>query len=128
MKPHSDAERRRRSVGEPWPRQREVAVLRTICSTCAFPAHAIDSRFSMFLKTGQFTCYQNRTFSFANNMVSDFDTDPNNGLREIFFHNILHIVGPGRDGKNVATYVLCSMSCSMRTVCKLWKELRKMSV
>jgi hypothetical protein len=31
-------------------------------------------------------------------LVYDFDTDPNNGLREIFFHNILQIVGPGRDG------------------------------
>jgi hypothetical protein len=31
-------------------------------------------------------------------LVYDFDTDPNNGLREIFFHNNLHIVGPGRDG------------------------------
>jgi hypothetical protein len=28
----------------------------------------------------------------------DFDNDPNNGLREVFFHNILQIVGPGRDG------------------------------
>ena len=31
-------------------------------------------------------------------LVYDFDSDPTNGLREIFFHNNLHIVGPGRDG------------------------------
>jgi hypothetical protein len=31
-------------------------------------------------------------------LVYDFDTDPSNGLHEIFFHNIIHIVGPGRDG------------------------------
>ena len=31
-------------------------------------------------------------------VLYDFDSDPNNGFREVFFHNILHIVGPGSDG------------------------------
>lgn len=31
-------------------------------------------------------------------VVYDFDSDPNNGLREVFFHNLLHILGPGTDG------------------------------
>jgi hypothetical protein len=31
-------------------------------------------------------------------VVYDFDNDPNNGLREVFFHNILQIIGPGRVG------------------------------
>jgi hypothetical protein len=32
-------------------------------------------------------------------LVHDFDTDPNNGLREVLFHNIIQLVGPGQDGK-----------------------------
>ncbi len=31
-------------------------------------------------------------------IVYDFDNDPNTPDREVFFHNLIHIVGPGRDG------------------------------
>jgi hypothetical protein len=32
-------------------------------------------------------------------VVYDFDNDPNTPDREIFFHNLIQLVGPGQDGK-----------------------------
>jgi hypothetical protein len=32
-------------------------------------------------------------------LLYDFDNDPNTPVREVFFHNLIQLVGPGQDGK-----------------------------
>lgn len=38
-------------------------------------------------------------------IVYDFDNDPNTPARDVFFHNIVQLIGPGRDG-NLNVHVL----------------------
>lgn len=38
-------------------------------------------------------------------IVYDFDNDPNTPNRDVFFHNIVQLIGPGRDG-NLNVHVL----------------------
>ena len=53
-------------------------------------------------------------------VVYDFDNDPNTPLREVFFHNVIQLIGPGRDG-NFNLHVLYHLVVNAKGVQTLEK-------